>query len=190
MDKTEKMAQVREYFEEFHQLHESYGRLWLDETFLHLDWWGGTLLGLGAWIFWLFYRKKESTHRLLYAGVTVMLLSLCLDYIGAALGLWYYSGKESPSFPAWLPFNFCMLPVCIMFLIQTKPHIAAWKKGLFFGALTAYVGEPLFVWAGYYVLTGWKYTYSLPIYALIYIFAEWLTKRETFSDAIVHKKHK
>lgn len=183
MDKQEKMDKVGQIFEDFHHLHEEYGRLWLDETFLHWDWWLSVLLSVGAWGFWIFYRKKESTNRLLYAGVFVILISLCLDYIGVALGLWYYSGKMTPSFPAWLPFNFCMLPVTIMFLIQTKPHIAAWKKGIFFGALTAYVGEPLFVLGGFYVLTGWRYTYSLPIYALIYLFADWLTKRETFSDA-------
>ncbi|MDQ0230086.1 CBO0543 family protein [Metabacillus malikii] len=182
MDKAEKVEKVGKLFDEFHELHEVYAQIWLDETFLHWDWWLSVFLAVGPWVFWFFYRKMESTHRLLYAGLFVMLLSLCLDYTGAALGLWHYSGKETPSFPAWLPFNFCMMPVCIMFLIQTKPHIAAWKKGLFFGALTSYVGEPLFVLAGYYILTGWKYTYSLPIYALIYLFADWLTKRESFSE--------
>jgi hypothetical protein len=59
------------------------------------------------------------------------------------------------------------------------------EKGIIIGALTAFIGEPIFVWAGYYVLTGWEYIYSLPIYAFIYILADWLTKRETFSDAIV-----
>lgn len=182
MDKAEKVEKIGDIFARFHELHEEYWHLWVDETFLHWDWLGSVFLAIGPWVFWYFYRKKESTHRLLYAGVTVMLISLCLDYIGVALGLWYYSGKETPSFPAWLPFNFCMLPVSIMFLIQTKPHISAWKKSLFFGALTAYVGEPIFVWAGYYVLTGWRYTYSLPIYALIFLFADWLTKRSAFSD--------
>jgi hypothetical protein len=183
MDKSEKIDRVGEFFERFQTLHEEYGRFWLEETFLHWDWWGSIFLGVAPWIFWIFYRKKESTHRLLYAGVFIMLISLILDYIGVALGLWYYSGKDTPSFPGWSPYNFCMLPVSIMFLIQTKPHIAAWKKGLFYGALTAYVGEPLFVWAGYYVMDGWKYTYSIPIYALIYLFADWLTKRDHFSDA-------
>lgn len=183
MDKVDKTEAVGHLFEEFHHLHQDYGRLWVDETFLHLDWWISVILSVGAWGFWIFYRKKESTHRLLYSGIFVILISVCLDYIGVAMGLWYYTGKLTPSFPAWLPFNFCMLPVSIMFLIQTKPHIAAWKKSLFFGALTAFIGEPIFTWAGYYVLTGWEYVYSLPIYALIFLFADWLTKRETYSDA-------
>ncbi|WP_077211979.1 CBO0543 family protein [Bacillus dakarensis] len=183
MDKEQKMENVEQLFHNFRELHTNYGELWLEYTFFHWDWWLSVLLSIGAWGFWIFYRKKESTHRLLYAGITVILISVCLDYIGVAMGLWYYTGKMTPTFPAWLPFNFCMLPVAIMFLIQTKPHIAPWKKGLFFGTLTSFAGEPIFVWAGYYVLTGWHYICSLPIYALIYIFADWLTKREAFSDA-------
>jgi hypothetical protein len=143
MDKGQKMDKAGELFENYHHLHADYGRLWMDETFLHWDWWISVLLSVGTWVFLIFYRKKESTHRLLYAGIFVILISLCLDYIGVAMGLWYYTGKLTPSFTAWLPFNFCMLPVTIMFLIQTKPHIATWKKGLFFGILTAYIGEPL-----------------------------------------------
>jgi hypothetical protein len=182
MDKEQKMEKVEELFNQFHHLHEEYGQLWMDETFLHWDWWLSVLLSVGAWSFWIFYRKKESTHRLLYAGLFAITISLCLDYIGVSLGLWYYSGKLTPSFPAWLPFNFCMLPVTIMYLIQTKPRIAPWKKGLFFGLLTSFVGEPIFVWAGFYVLTGWEYIYSVPIYALIFLICDWLTKRDSFEE--------
>ncbi|WP_052522566.1 MULTISPECIES: CBO0543 family protein [Caldibacillus] len=101
-------------------------------------------------------------------------------YIGSALGLWYYTGKLTPSIPAWFPYNLCLLPVSVMFLIQAKPHIASWKKGVFYGLLTAFVGEPFFVWTGYYVMTGWEYIYSVPIYAIIFIFCDWLTKRDSF----------
>lgn len=182
MDKGQKIASVGKLFEKFQHLHMEYGQLWMDETFLHWDWWLSVLFSVGSWGFWIFYRKKESTHRLLYAGIFIIALSLCLDYIGTALGLWYYNGKLTPSFPAWLPYNLCMLPVSIMFLIQTKPHIAGWKKGIFYGLVTAFIGEPIFVWLGFYVMTGWHYIYSILPYALIYIFAEWLTKRDTFQN--------
>ena len=76
MDKGQKIASVGKLFEKFQHLHKEYGQLWMDETFLHWDWWGSTVLALGPWIFWFFYRKRESTHRLLYAGVTVMLISV------------------------------------------------------------------------------------------------------------------
>lgn len=186
MDKEQKMALVGELFERFHQLHVDFGRLWLEETFLHWDWWISVGLSFGSWIFWIYYRHKKSTQRLLYAGIFAILISVCFDYVGTSLGFWYYSGKLTPSFPAWLPFNFCMLPVSIMFLIQTKPHIKPWKKGIFYGLLTSFIGEPIFAWAGFYVLTGWKYYYSVPIYALLYMFCDWLTKRDSYEHLVAN----
>ncbi|WP_042455524.1 CBO0543 family protein [Neobacillus dielmonensis] len=181
MNKEEKIDQVGALFDRFHELHQDFGRLWLEETVFHWDWWIAFVLSIGSWIFWIFYRKKDSTQRLLYAGIFAILISVCLDYTGTALGLWYYTGKLTPSFPAWLPFNFCMLPVSIMFLIQTKPRIAPWKKAVFHGLLTSFVGEPIFSLSGFYVLTGWEYYYSVPIYALIYMFCHWLTNRDTYA---------
>lgn len=183
MDKGEKIEIVGELFDRFQELHEEYVHLWLAYTFLHWDWWIALGLSLGSWTFWLIYRNKRSTQRLLHAGICAILISVSFDYIGTALGLWYYTGKLTPTFPAWLPFNTCMMPVTIMFLIQTKPHISPWKKGLFFGLLTAFVGEPIFAWAGYYVMTGWQYYYSVPIYWLIFIVCDWVAKRDTY-DAL------
>ncbi|MFD1607384.1 CBO0543 family protein [Oceanobacillus luteolus] len=179
-DKIEEMEKLEILINQFQDLHEEYTGVWLDEVFLHWDWWISLIISVGTWIFWIFYRKKESTHRLLHAGIFAMLISIILCYIGSAFGLWYYTGKLTPTYPAWFPYNLSLLPVTIMFLIQTKPHIASWKKGIFYGLLTAFVGEPIFVWAGFYVMTGWEYIYSVPIYAIIFIVCDWLTKRDTF----------
>lgn len=65
MDKNEKMLRIHKFFEEYHNLHEEYGRLWIDETFLHWDWWGSVFLAITPWVIRAFYRKKEGTHRLL-----------------------------------------------------------------------------------------------------------------------------
>lgn len=180
VEKVEERGKLENLINQFQHLHAEYTKIWLDDVFLHLDWWISLIISVGTWIFWFFYRKKESTHRLLYAGAFAMLISVILCYIGSALGLWYYTGKLTPSIPAWFPYNLCLLPVSVMFLIQAKPHIASWKKGVFYGLLTAFVGEPFFVWTGYYVMTGWEYIYSVPIYAIIFIFCDWLTKRDSF----------
>ncbi|MBT2216242.1 hypothetical protein KK120_10445 [Virgibacillus dakarensis] len=151
MKNDEKIDNAGIFFDQFHKLHQEFGRFWFEEILFHWEWSVSLLLSIGAWIFWVFYRKKDSTHRLLYAGILAVSISVCLDYIGTALGLWYYVGKLIPTFPAWMPFHFCLLPVAIMFLIQTKPHIAPWKKGILFGLLTSFIGEPIFEWAGIYV---------------------------------------
>ncbi|ASK61918.1 hypothetical protein CFK37_06970 [Virgibacillus phasianinus] len=178
--KEEKIDQVGGLYEKFHQLHEEFGNLWQDETLLHWDWWIALLVSAGAWVLWIRYRKRDSTHRLLYAGLFSIIVSVCMDYIGVALGLWYYTGKPLPTFPAWAPFHFCMLPVAIMFFIQIKPHISPWIKGLLFGLITSFLAEPILVWTGYYVLTGWQYIYSVPIYVIIYVICDYLANRVTF----------
>lgn len=164
VDKTQQKQNLEKLHDQFQHLHDEYTEIWFNHIFLHWDWWISLILSLGTWLFWIYYRKKDSTHRLLYAGFFAMLISIILCYIGVTLDLWYYTGKLTPSFPAWFPYNFCLLPVTIMFLIQTKPHIAPWKKGIFYGLLTAFVGEPIFVWSGYYVMTRWEYLYSVPIW--------------------------
>ncbi|WP_343270632.1 CBO0543 family protein [Lentibacillus songyuanensis] len=168
------------FYDEFHQLHKGFGSYWQEGMFLHWEWWISALLAVGAWVFWIFYRKKDSTSRLLYAGLISISIGICFDYVGEALGLWHYAVKILPTFPAFVPFHFCLLPVVIMFLIQTKPHIAPWKKGVVFSLLTSYVGEPIFVWAGIYVMTGWHYIYSLPLYFLLFLFCDAMAKRTSF----------
>lgn len=185
LDKSQQTEKLKKIHEEFQHLHNEYSQIWLDHIFLHLDWWLTVIISLVTWVFWIFYRKKNSTYRLLLAGTAAMVISLCMDYVGTSLGLWYYTGKLTPTFPAWFPYNLCLLPVTIMFLIQTKPHIAPWKKGVFYGLLTAFIGEPIFVWAGYYVMSVWEHIYSVPIYALIFIFCDWLTKRTAFEKVSV-----
>ncbi|WP_010531356.1 CBO0543 family protein [Lentibacillus jeotgali] len=180
MFKSQQTDTIDSYFDRFQQLHDEFTPYWMDHIFLHGGWWIAVLLTIAPWIFWLFYRKKDSTHRLLYAGLFSIIIGVSLDYIGIALDLWHYGSKVTPTFPAWSLYHFALLPVTIMFLIQTKPHIAAWKKGIFYGLLTGFIGEPIFVWAGYYVMTGWEYVYSIPIYTVIYIVCDWLTKREAF----------
>lgn len=180
MDKIKQNESLESLISQYQHLHDKYFEMWLHDIFLHWAWWISLIISLGAWIFWIFYRKKESTHRLLYAGVVAMLISVILCYIGSAVGLWYYKDNFTPTFQGWFPYHLSLMPVTIMFLIQTKPHIASWKKGIFHGLLTAFVGEPIFVWTGYYVMTGWGYVYSVPVYALIFIFCDWLTKKNGF----------
>ncbi|WP_100010165.1 CBO0543 family protein [Lentibacillus sediminis] len=180
MDKAQQMEVSEEFFDRFDQLHDEYTQFWLDHIFLHWEWWISVILTIGPWVFWFFYRKKESTHRLLYAGFFSIILALSMDYLGTSLGLWHYTGKTFPSFPAWSPYHMSLVPVTIMFLIQAKPHIAPWKKGVFYGLLTAFVGEPIFVWAGFYVMTEWTYIYSVPIYALIFVICDRLANSKSF----------
>lgn len=181
MDKQEKMEKTGEIYARFHEVHEDFFELWSKHTFLHWDWWVSVGLSLLTWYLWWKVRRKESTQRLLYVGFFMMNLSFFLDYLGTSAGLWYYSGKLTPTMPAYLPFNFAALPVLTMLLVQWKPRLSRYIKALLYGLFNAFVGEPLFVWGGFYVMTGWEYYYSLPIYFVIYLIVHKIAFAKTFA---------
>ncbi|AWI12610.1 hypothetical protein B4064_1171 [Caldibacillus thermoamylovorans] len=78
VEKVEERGKLENLINQFQHLHAEYTKIWLDDVFLHLDWWISIIISVGTWIFWFFYRKKESTHRLLYAGAFAMLISVIL----------------------------------------------------------------------------------------------------------------
>ena len=61
--------------------------IWLKYTFLHWQWWLGVSLAIVPWTLWIIFRKKESTNRLLFAGLFVILISSWLDLMGILFGL-------------------------------------------------------------------------------------------------------
>ncbi|TYS67467.1 hypothetical protein FZC76_12830 [Sutcliffiella horikoshii] len=154
--------------------------LWFQEVLFTWRWWVGVALTFFSWLFWIVYHKKESRYRLLNAGFFVMTASLILDSLGVQLGLWSYRFEVIPFILAYLPYNLALMPVVVMSLIQFKPHFSPLIKSIVFGVLTAYVGEPLVYFLKVYNPYNWQYFFSVPIYMLIYLIANWLTTREAY----------
>lgn len=153
----------------------------MKETFLHWDWWVSFILAITPWILWWKLRKHDSTFRLVFVAIFVLTLTSWFDFIGVIFGAWHYSGKLIPTIPSYIPFDFCLFPVIVTLMIQYKPNISTWIKALIFAAFSAFIAEPLFVWMRFYVLVHWKYIYSFPIYILIYLAADWMSKRKSFA---------
>jgi len=154
--------------------------LWLKNTFLTWQWWFGVTLTIVPWISWMKFRKKESSHRLLFVGFFVMLICSWLDLMGILFGLWSYYDNVVPFSPAFLPWDFTLLPVSIMYLLQIKPKISPFIKAIAFSVFSSFLAEPFFVWIGTYNPKHWKYIYSFPIVILIYLISDWFSKRPYF----------
>lgn len=105
---------------------------WKNEVLFTWEWWLGIALTIVPWIIWFFFRKKDSTYRLLYAGLLVSLISLSLDSIGVQIGAWNYLKPITPVIPSYIPFNFTLMPVTVMFLIQLFPLKNPWLMGIIF----------------------------------------------------------
>jgi hypothetical protein len=156
--------------------------VWNREVLFSWRWWFGFILSILTWLFWYKYHKKESRYRLLTAGFFVMLVSSALDAIGIQVGLWSYRYEVLPTIPAYLPYDLALMPVVVMSLIQFKPNISPILKALTFAVLTAFIGEPLIVMLKIYNPITWQYYYSVPIYFVIYLIANWLFTRKKYSQ--------
>lgn len=156
--------------------------LWVKYTVFGWRWWLGVTLAVVPWILWAIFRKKESTNRLLYTAFFIILLSSWLDVMGILFGLWSYHYNIVPFSPAFIPWDFTLLPVTVMFFIQIKPQISPIKKAIVFSVMSSFIAEPIFVWIDIYNPKHWKFIYSFPIIIIIYLMCDWFSKRQHFEN--------
>lgn len=171
----EKMKRVDDIYDKVTKANMEYLHFWRENTLFHWDFWVSLFFIVVPIIFWLRWRKKESSNRLLLVGFFVIIITSWLDFIGVSFGLWYYTGKIFPSIPSYIPWDFVIFPIFIMSLIQFKPNLSPLLKGFLFACVSAFIGEPLFLWLGFYIMKGWHIYYSFPIYFVMYLLAHKLS---------------
>jgi hypothetical protein len=154
--------------------------IWTEQTLFTWQWWLGVALTIVPWVIWFIFRKKQSTDRSLYIGFYIITIAVMLDISGAQIGLWHYRYEVIPFLPSYFPWDFCLMPVSIMFLIEHKRHIHPLIKAFFFAIVSSYAAEPFFDWIDVYSLDHWKYSYSVPIQVLIYLSCHYVSKRNKF----------
>jgi hypothetical protein len=160
--------------------HMDFFQLWNTGMYLTWRWWLVVAMTVVPWVVWFFIRKRESTHRLLYAGLFVAFLALFLDMLGVIADVWSYPVLLFPILPECSPYNFTILPVVTMVFLQYCPNRNRYLKALVYAALGAFGFQPLMEWAGLYLNDEWRDWYSFPILYLFYLAADWLAGRETF----------
>ncbi|MED4054516.1 hypothetical protein P4654_10330 [Niallia taxi] len=148
--------------------------IWADNILFSFGWWTSLFMTIIPWIIWLIFRNKESSARLLLAGLWAMFISTWLDYVGVTLGLWRCYNKLVPLMPDYIPWDFALMPVTIMFFLQIKAKANLLIKAIIFASMTAFLAEPLFLKLGYTKYPGWNPIFSFPGFLIIYIIAHLL----------------
>ncbi|KQU19185.1 hypothetical protein ASG65_24645 [Bacillus sp. Leaf13] len=110
----------------------------------------------------------NGTDRLLYVGIFVIGIASWLDFLGVVKGLWVYHVDVLFTIPAYILWDFSVLPVTVMFLLQFQPQVHLFWKALFLAGGSAFVGEPFFNWIGFFEPLKWSPLFSFPIYATAY----------------------
>lgn len=177
--KSEVLQDIRNIVESVVKENKEYYKIWKEDVLFSWEWWYSLFLFIVPIILWFIFRKKESTDRLWYAGFFVLLIASWLDFVGNSYGLWYYPYKLLPTIPPYFPWE-TVLCFEVMFLLQFRPHVSPWIKGIGFGIFNSFVAEPINKWLGLYVLVHWKTIYSFPIYVVVYIIAHLLSRKNHF----------
>jgi hypothetical protein len=156
--------------------------IWTEYIVFTWRWWLVALLTILPWIIWWKFRKKESTHRLLFAGFFSIIISILMDNVGARFGWWYYQYEVIPFSPAFKPWDVSLMPVITMFFLQFKPKVNVFLKAIIYAAIISFGAEPIFKWLGFYVYPNWEYTFSFIIYFFIYLIANFVVTRNHFES--------
>lgn len=178
-DYLRKAAQV---YEQIANIHQGKRALWLSDVVFTWEWWLGVVMTILPWVAWGFFRKKESTYRLLTSGFFVIFVTSWLDVIGVTLGLWHYNFDVIPMMPSYFPWDFTILPVLVISLIQYKPQISPIIKSVVFAGFCAFIGEPVSQRLRLYDPQHWKSIYSFVIFIIIYLIAHFISTRKSFKE--------
>ena len=168
-------------YEKLHHIHVEFFDFWKNNILFTWRWWIAVSFIILPWIIWLLVRKKESTDRLLYVALFVMVFSSALDDIGITMHLWNYPIMVFPLMPEFITFDVCVLPVATMLCIQYFPNVSPYIKAVIYSLTSSFMFEPLNVMLGMYVTIQWEYYYSVPIMIFIYLVANYLASNNKFA---------
>lgn len=158
--------------------------LWKDYVLFSWQWWLGILLTIIPTLLWFLFHNRDKTAKLLLAGLTAALTSAFLDTTCLFFGLFDYRYEVTPMGPNYIPWNFFVIPVLVIFSIQLYENVNIYLKGLMLSLLMAFIGLPILKYLGIFKTYEWNYFYSFIILFIIFILSY---KVSTIADG---KKHK
>ncbi|MCM3093612.1 MULTISPECIES: CBO0543 family protein [unclassified Cytobacillus] len=177
------LDQSEQAYEQYSKISSYFANIVKDEFLFTWQWWLGLALFIVPWLIWFKYRKKDSTGRLLLAGLLIIILSLTIDLAALSLGLWTYPMTIIPLAPfLFLPYHFSLAPVGVMAALQIKPQMNTFLKGIIFSAMGAFGGMNLFNALDFYNPKSWSTLYDFFIFLTLYYCGYWITRIEDFQE--------
>ncbi|MFK2826021.1 CBO0543 family protein [Bacillus sp. B190/17] len=174
--------------DKFTHIYESIGKLnneavqlWKTEILFSWRWWVALGLLCVPWGIWLKVKPKIGWGRYLIAGLIVYVIASILDSIGIAYAMWLYPINILPYLHTfYLPWDLSIAPVSTMMFLQYFERYSVYKIAAAYSLLAAYVVEPIIVWLKLYEPLTWKHSYGVPIYFLIYLLANKVSRMKHF----------
>ncbi len=175
---------IQKVYSLYNQAHESFVDIWQKMILFSPMWWLGFTLSILPWIIWFKLHNRQNRGDLIRAGLFMAIIALILDSIGLQFGLWTYPYNVFPFITGYLPWDLTLLPVSMMLMIELKPSLNHFLKGIIYGALAAFIGEPIAMWLDLYEPIRWKSIYSFPIYVLLFLLSNYIAKGKPFHTTL------
>jgi hypothetical protein len=143
--------------------------IWKEHVLFGWHWWFGVLFAIVSIIVWIIFHDRKMTAKLLLAGLTAAILSAFLDTTFLFFGLFDYRYEVSPMASNYIPWNFFIIPVLIMFTIQLFNNLNIYLKGIILSLIMSFIGLPLLKLMGIFEAINWHYFYSFIILFIIFV---------------------
>ena len=120
---------------------------WVTKEFLSFPWFFNIAFLLVLYVVWIKLVDKRRLRDLLLFGSLIAVAATFMDIIAVTTGLWHYNVRLFPISPAPFPFDFTVIPIFYMLVMQ---YTSTWR-GYLIGSLIA-SGTFSFIVAPVYVL--------------------------------------
>ncbi|MCA1056812.1 hypothetical protein LCM10_17755 [Rossellomorea aquimaris] len=151
---------------------------WLEHNFLTFKWW---LIIALIIIFWLIFFKlvnRKQLPKVLFLGLTWILVASNLDGLGFELGWWGYPTELFPIYPKAYLFDYGLIPVTYMLLYLYFPKGKAFfVANVVLAGGASFISEPLFRWLDYYKAYHWHPLWSFFIYMVLSYLIRWFVEK-------------
>ncbi|MGE5415555.1 MAG: CBO0543 family protein [Acidobacteriota bacterium] len=154
---------------------------WLINDFLTWRWLVQLAFLVIPWFAWWKLVDRKRLPEILFFGILVSLGCVSSDAIGIQLGLWSYPYRLIPGVYYIASADFGILPVSFMMFYQHFYGRYGVSGAVLLALGCSYIGEPLYVWLGFYDPLYWRYSYTLPIYLALFLGGRAVT-RAVFRD--------
>lgn len=173
---------IQDVIEAQRDLFEVNYQYWMEDVLFSFNWWFIIVISIVPWFIWWKFVDKKRLMEIIPIGLLSMVIVSTLDLFGSSFVFWTYGDNLVQMILPLMNIDLTLLPIINMFLYQLFPK---WKGYIIASTVIALFGtfivEPLFVWMGIYILHGWKFIYSLPIYIMIAVILKlFMDKTKTY----------
>lgn len=150
--------------------------IWKEYVLFDWHWWFAVLFSIIPITLWIKYHNKSLTVKLLLAGLTSVVLSVFLDTTFIFFGMYDYHYEFLPMASNYIPWNFFIIPVLIMFTIQFFYKFNVYLKGVILSLFVSFIGLPLLKIIGIFYMNDWHYFYSFVALYIIFVLSYQMSK--------------